>query len=156
MCVCACRIADVLYTSAHVSITPARRCYRHLRASVIYTCAQVYMTPVRRCYGLKFVYFSEICLLVAELKEEYMEIQEADEIKVKQEEMRNQEMTMNTGEEEWVPYNQEEEVAGLARVEKPLDLLASVLQEIGGVAEFGAVVEHEGSRGYFDLTDSQL
>ena len=93
---------------------------------------------------------------IQELKEEYMEIQEADEIKVKQEEMRNQEMTMNTGEEEWVPYNQEEEVAGLARVEKPPDLLASVLQEIGGVAEFGAVGEHEGSSGYFDLTDSQL
>ena len=112
-------------------------------------------TTRRRRRGEKYEGGSS-CLLVGELKEEYMEILEADEIKVKQEEMRNQEMTMNTDEEEWVPYNQEEEVAGLARVEKPPDLLASVLQEIGGVAEFGAVVEHEGSRGYFDLTDSQL
>ena len=109
-------------------------------------------TTRRRRRGEKYEGGSS-CLLVGEFKEEYMEIQEADEIKVTQEEMRNQEMTMNTGEEEWVPYNQEEE---LARVEKPPDLLASVLQEIGGVAEFGAVVEHEGSRGYFDLTDSQL
>ena len=108
-------------------------------------------TTRRRRRGEK--YEGGSCLLVGELKEEYMEIQEADEIKVKQEEMRNQEMTMNTDEEEWVPYNQEEE---LARVEKPPDLLASVLQEIGGVAEFGAVVEHEGLSGYFDLTDSQL
>ena len=33
-----------------MSITPARRCYIHLRAGVYNTCAQVYMTPARRCY----------------------------------------------------------------------------------------------------------
>ena len=47
-------------------------------------------------------------------------------------------------EERGMLYN-EEEVAALARVEEPPDLLASLLQELGGVDEFGPVVEQEGA-----------
>ena len=64
-------------------------------------------------------------LWVGELKEEYVE--EVDENEVKQE-----------------MYN-EEEVATLARVEEPPDLLARLVQEMGGVASFEAVVEQEGA-----------
>ena len=54
-------------------------------------------------------------------------------------------ITIYAAEEEGVVY-EEEEVATLAtRVEEPPDLLASLLQELGGVAEFGpVVVEQEG------------
>ena len=53
-------------------------------------------------------------------------------------------MTIYAAEEGGVVYD-EEEVATLAtRVEEPPDLLASLLQELGGVAEFGPVVEQEG------------
>ena len=62
---------------------------------------------------------------VGGLKEEYVE--EVDENEVKQE-----------------MYN-EEEVATLARVEEPPDLLARLVQEMGGVASFEAVVEQEGA-----------
>ena len=62
---------------------------------------------------------------MGELKEEYVE--EVDENDVKQE-----------------MYN-EEEVATLARVEEPPDLLARLVQEMGGVASFEAVVEQEGA-----------
>ena len=61
-------IIMVVILTMHVmqmSYTPARRCHVHLRASVIYTCVQVSYTPARRCYGLKFVYFSETCLLAS-------------------------------------------------------------------------------------------
>ena len=49
---------------------------------------------------------------------------------------------MYAAEEERVLYN-EQEVAAMARVEEPPDLLASLLQELGGVGEFGPVVEQE-------------
>ena len=53
-------------------------------------------------------------------------------------------LTIYAAEEEGVVYN-EEEVATLAtRVEEPPDLLASLLQELGGLGEFGPVVEQEG------------
>ena len=54
-------------------------------------------------------------------------------------------ITIYAAEEGGVVYD-EEEVAKLAtRVEEPPDLLASLLQELGGVAEFGpVVVEQEG------------
>ena len=53
-------------------------------------------------------------------------------------------MTIYAAEEGGVVYN-EEEVATLAtRVDEPPDLLASLLQELGGVAEFGPVLEQEG------------
>ena len=46
---------------------------------------------------------------------------------------------MYAAEEGGVSHN-EEEVAAVARAEEPPDLLASLLQELGGVAEFGPVV----------------
>ena len=49
---------------------------------------------------------------------------------------------MFAAEEGGVLYN-EEEVAALARVDEPPDLLASLLQDLGGVDEFGSVVEQE-------------
>ena len=54
-------------------------------------------------------------------------------------------MTIYAAEEGGVSLNEEEVAALATRVEDPPDLLASLLQELGGVAEFGpVVVEQEG------------